>query len=972
MTSPSSRLGTSPSAAALPDQNRLENAALLSSSVPRADATARLASPIPFAAPGTPPRQSGLANEVQRSGSATPLVGSIGGPSSVGPGISALAAALSGPAGASPPRFGTPPIRSATPPLQSNSPFVQGQMSNYGSFDSRPRGLSGTGVYEDPEIVRRHLVQPTDAVSETSSRDGGKGKSAVEDEQEFSSLRLQGGDVTRPIYKWAEEAEAKQRMQRSKSFNALRPDPVAAELDINTIKVPGGFRRNFVRRAGGPSTTADSADGGEAGDGLSPNQPKLLTSSFLEFLTIYGHFAGEELEEDDEALRPGEYFSSGAEDDAFDGSYDGSESEDEERMEDSALLTPSRRKRRRKSRGGSGNNSTTGAALLLLKSFVGTGVLFLPRAYLNGGMLFSNVVLLLVAALSYYCFVLLVTTRLKIVGSFGDIGGILYGKWMRNIILASVVLSQIGFVAAYIVFTSENLQAFILAVTDCKTHIDISWLIIMQMVIFLPFSLLRDIGKLGFTALIADAFILVGLAYLFYYDILTLSTKGLADIVQFNEKDWTLFIGTAIFTFEGIGLIIPIQESMKQPSKFPKVMFVVMVIITVLFTTMGAFSYAAYGSKTETVVLLNLPQESRMVNTVQLLYSAAILLSTPLQIFPAIRITENSLFTKSGKYNPYIKWQKNVFRFFLVALCALIAYCGADNLDKFVALVGNFACIPLVYIYPFQRLRATVTDESMAPVEDILEPLASFSLTHVYYDPNDPISHLCAFLALVPHALLVAYGTLVISTREAEVALMLIGQLACEAANFVLKRIIKEERPNQHFGKGYGMPSSHAQFVAFWSVTIALFMLVRHRAPGTASRATEGPQGANAHKTGDRMAANSHVPNRLIPISERLFATVGAFSLAAAVASSRIYLGYHSKSQVLAGAITGVTCALGWFFVTSMARQMGLLAWALELPLIRWLRVRDLLLEEDPAAAGWEAWGARRASVAAKAQKKGQ
>jgi proton-coupled amino acid transporter len=341
-----------------------------------------------------------------------------------------------------------------------------------------------------------------------------------------------------------------------------------------------------------------------------------------------------------------------------------------------------------------------GATLLLLKSFVGTGVLFLPRAYLNGGMLFSNVVLLFVAALSYYCFVLLITTRLKINGSFGDIGGILYGKWMRNLILASIVISQLGFVAAYIVFTSQNLKAFILAVTDCKTDIPITWLIIMQMVVFLPFSLLRDIGKLGFTALIADAFIVIGLAYLFYYDILTLNTSGLADIIMFNEKDWTLFIGTAIFTFEGIGLIIPIQESMRHPQKFPKVMFVVMVIITTIFTVMGAFSYAAYGSKTETVVLLNLPQDDKLVNGVQFLYSLAILLSTPLQIFPAIRITENALFTKSGKYNPYIKWQKNVFRFFVVALCALIAWGGADNLDKFVALVGNFACIPLVYIYP--------------------------------------------------------------------------------------------------------------------------------------------------------------------------------------------------------------------------------------------------------------------------------
>ncbi|KAK1656581.1 transmembrane amino acid transporter protein-domain-containing protein, partial [Colletotrichum godetiae] len=330
-------------------------------------------------------------------------------------------------------------------------------------------------------------------------------------------------------------------------------------------------------------------------------------------------------------------------------------------------------------------------------------------------------VLLGVAALSYYCFVLLVTTRLKVDGSFGDLGGILYGKWMRATILTSIVISQIGFVAAYMVFTSENLQAVILAVSDCKSNIAVKWLILLQVLVFLPFSLLRDIEKLSFTALIADAFILLGLAYLLYYDILTLSTNGIADIIQFNRNDWTLFIGTAIFTFEGIGLIIPIQESMKNPSKFPRVMLAVMIIISVIFIGMGAISYAAYGSKTETVVLLNMPQDNKAVNSVQFLYSIAIMLSIPLQLFPAIKITENALFTKSGKYNPYIKWQKNLYRFFFVILCAVIAWGGADDLDKFVALVGNFACIPLVYIYPVTLLHyKAVARNRLWKISDII------------------------------------------------------------------------------------------------------------------------------------------------------------------------------------------------------------------------------------------------------------
>ncbi|KAK3944207.1 transmembrane amino acid transporter protein-domain-containing protein [Diplogelasinospora grovesii] len=693
-------------------------------SVPRLESTARLASPIPARAPlgsspaATPAPANG--DDGGGSGALTPLAGAAGSPHvAAGPGISALAAALSNSIGNSPPRFGTPPAaRPLSPaPAAGAQPPISGTPTNYGSFDTRSRqNVPGgvPGAYEDPEIVKRHLVQPSDAASIASGRrrtsdSGSKGKQAaaersgVDGGDEFSSLKLQGGDITRPIYKWTEEAEQRNKVQRSKSFSMPRPQPENEVLDINTIKVPGGFRRNYLRRAAGDAS--GEHDELESGDGpRSPAQPRMLTSSFLEFLSLYGHFAGEELEEDDEALGPGEYFTSGSEREGF-WAGEGEVSEEErEPMEDSALLTPSRRKRRRKTRGGSGQNSPMAAALLLLKSFVGTGVLFLPRAYLNGGMLFSNLVLLGVAALSYYCFVLLVTTRLKVEGSFGDIGGMLYGNWMRNLILASIVLSQIGFVAAYIVFTSENLQAFILAVSNCKTLVPITWLIIMQMVVFLPFSLLRNIEKLGFTALIADAFIIIGLAYLFYYDIFTLNTQGLADIIMFNKKDWTLFIGTAIFTFEGIGLIIPIQESMKQPAKFPKVMFVVMIIITTLFVTMGAVSYAAYGSKTETVVLLNLPQDDKFVNAVQFLYSLAILLSTPLQIFPAIRITENALFTKSGKYNPYIKWQKNVYRFVVVVVCAVIAWGGADNLDKFVALVGNFACIPLVYIYPVSHL----------------------------------------------------------------------------------------------------------------------------------------------------------------------------------------------------------------------------------------------------------------------------
>lgn len=141
---------------------------------------------------------------------------------------------------------------------------------------------------------------------------------------------------------------------------------------------------------------------------------------------------------------------------------------------------------------------------------------------------------------------------------------------------------------------------------------------------------------------------------------------------------------------------------MKDPKKFPRVLTRALTVITCLFITMGALSYMTFGENVQTIILLNLPSKDPMVSSIQTLYSLAICLSIPLQLFPAIRIMENGLFTtKSGKNNAIVKWQKNVFRVFVVFLCAGIGIVGSkDKLDKFVSLIGALFCIPLCFVFP--------------------------------------------------------------------------------------------------------------------------------------------------------------------------------------------------------------------------------------------------------------------------------
>ncbi|KAJ5669338.1 dolichyldiphosphatase [Penicillium macrosclerotiorum] len=214
-------------------------------------------------------------------------------------------------------------------------------------------------------------------------------------------------------------------------------------------------------------------------------------------------------------------------------------------------------------------------------------------------------------------------------------------------------------------------------------------------------------------------------------------------------------------------------------------------------------------------------------------------------------------------------------------------------------------------------------------------PLASLSLTHVHYNPEDTLSFASAWLALVPQALCVSYATLVWASREMEVILMFAGQLGCEALNFVLKRIIKEERPKEMFGKGYGMPSSHAQFMTFFAVYLTLFLVFRH-----------SPAYAGSYPYCDFFL--------------RAALTVGLCASAVAVSASRVYLSYHTPRQVLAGCGAGLVCAFGWFVVTGLLRRLGWIDWATELTVSRLLRVRDLLVSEDLVEAGWQRWEERK------------
>ncbi|KAG4306429.1 hypothetical protein PORY_000417 [Pneumocystis oryctolagi] len=482
----------------------------------------------------------------------------------------------------------------------------------------------------------------------------------------FSSLKMKGGDVHRDIYFWKEKMGSQQYSRpRSHSFGLFESKSSSIfPISMSQLCTPGGFRRRYIQM------------NKKETDSLHENSKYV---NFPEFLNLYWNFFGEK-------FKHYKYHSLGSDENIAQKSQKPSSF-----SEDFCASNKSAVKDRKM--------DLFKAILLLIKTFMGTGLLFLPKAFFSGGILLSPIVLIGIAIISLYCFIVLAKIKYIIPGSFENMGYVIYGSLMKYVILVSIAVSQIVFSSTYTIFVSKNASSLIKSVTKKGYDISSEWFILFQFIIFIPFVLVRNISKLSTIALMSNILILFGIVYLSYVFIFTISTQGLGDIALFNFSGFSFFIGASVFSFESIALILPITESLKRKENVFFSIYLVMGIVTIIFTVIGILGYCAYGSKVESLIFLNMSKNNLSV-TIRSLYCIAVMLSTPLQLFPAIKIIEEKVFVKNEKCDLYVYWKKNCVRILVAIVMSLIAWSGSKDFDKFVSLVGSVICIPLLYMYP--------------------------------------------------------------------------------------------------------------------------------------------------------------------------------------------------------------------------------------------------------------------------------
>lgn len=228
------------------------------------------------------------------------------------------------------------------------------------------------------------------------------------------------------------------------------------------------------------------------------------------------------------------------------------------------------------------------------------------------------------------------------------------------------------------------------------------------------------------------------------------------------------------------------------------------------------------------------------------------------------------------------------------------------------------------------------------PDDDQTGALRAFSLTHVQYVDGDPLGFPVAAVTLTPVFVMVAYATLILSRRDLATVALCVGQLLNEGVNYALKHAIKEPRPvvpgaaALHAGAPkFGMPSDHAQFGGFLAAYLTAWAVRCWRAPA----------------------------------GQRALLVAGAHVAAVACAASRVYLGYHSAPQVLAGYAAGCVTGPAWYAVVQrvlrpLFPRLAASAWG------RALQLRDATHVHDVLAVEYAAVSAAAAAAAGAAGKR--
>ncbi|XP_015953487.1 amino acid transporter AVT3B-like [Arachis duranensis] len=335
-------------------------------------------------------------------------------------------------------------------------------------------------------------------------------------------------------------------------------------------------------------------------------------------------------------------------------------------------------------------------------AIVGAGVLGLPYCFKKTGWILGLIMLFTVGFFTHYCMILLVQTRRKLessfshtisrgsskINSFGDLGYAIWGPFGKSFVDFMIVLSQFSFCVGYLIFVSTTLAYL----SKYDSILGLTPKVLIHWACF-PFQLalnaIPTLTHLAPLSIFADIVDFAAKSVVMIEDVF-ICFENRPNLKAFGGFPMFFYgIGVAVYAFEGIGMVLPLESEAKDKEKFGDVLGLAMMLISILYGSFGALGYFAFGDETQEIITTNFGQ-GLISDLVQFCLCINLFFTFPLMMNPVYEVIEGRFC--DSRYCLWMRW--------LMVLGVSLVAIFVPNFTDFLSLVGSSVCVILSFVMP--------------------------------------------------------------------------------------------------------------------------------------------------------------------------------------------------------------------------------------------------------------------------------